>query len=326
VHFDGFVGTGQMSRNARFSLTWDRSDDRPRTVVGKFPTDDPTTRASSFASGVYFNEYSFYDQIAATVNVRTPRCWVARYDADGQDFVLIMEDMAESVQGDQFSGCSPDEIALAIEQACALHSPRWGDPTLAQEPALQPGDDGRGERLERYFGGSAEGCLARIGHRLDDDVVELIRAFVPHLRRWAEGTGTPHTVVHGDFRPDNFLFGRTDSAPPLAVVDWQTVSKGVGVADVAYLIAGAHPPEVRREVERDLLGEYRARLNAAGIDYSAEDSWRDYRWAALHGLIISVCAVVMAEHTERGDNMLTLMAARHGRHALDLDTLSMVRA
>ena len=52
VHFDGFVGTGQMSRNARFSLTWDRSDGRPGTVVGKFPTDDPTTRASSFASEV----------------------------------------------------------------------------------------------------------------------------------------------------------------------------------------------------------------------------------------------------------------------------------
>jgi len=34
---------------------------------------------------------------------------------------------------------------------------------------------------------------------------------------------------------------------------------------------------------------------------------------------------MMAEQTERGDAMLTQMIARHARHALDLDALSILR-
>jgi aminoglycoside phosphotransferase (APT) family kinase protein len=130
--------------------------------------------------------------------------------------------------------------------------------------------------------------------------------------------------VHGDFRPDNFLLGRVEGAPPLAVVDWQTVSLGVRVTDTAYLIGGAIPPVERRDVERDLLEEYRVQLNAAGVDYSREDCWRDYRWGTLHGVLISVLAAIMAEQTERGDSMLSLMASRHAQHAIELDALALI--
>ena len=52
LEFDGFIGTGQMSRNARYRLTWDDPDGRPATVVGKFPsTTTPTSaRARSTAA------------------------------------------------------------------------------------------------------------------------------------------------------------------------------------------------------------------------------------------------------------------------------------
>ena len=52
---------------------------------------------------------------------------------------------------------------------------------------------------------------------------------------------------------------------------------------------------------------------------------RDYRWGALHGVLIAVLATVMAEHTERGDDMLSLMAIRHAKHAIDLNVLDLVR-
>ena len=152
-----------MSRNARLSLIWDDPEGRPATIVGKFPTDDPSTRASSFDNGAYFSEFAFYNELAATVDVCTPACWVARFDAERPDFVLILEDMAGSVQGDQFAGCSTDQTALAIEQAAALHAPRWGDPTLADAAALKTDGGERGEALDRFFGECAEGCLARLG-------------------------------------------------------------------------------------------------------------------------------------------------------------------
>ena len=108
----------------------DQPEGRPASVVGKFPSEDDNTRVSAFESGTYLGECSFYADIAKTVDVCTPRCWVARMDEERQSFVLIMEDMASSVQGDQFAGSTVDEVALALEQAAGLHAPRWGDPTL----------------------------------------------------------------------------------------------------------------------------------------------------------------------------------------------------
>ncbi len=318
----GLIGTGQMSRNARFQLEWDQPD-RPATVVGKFPSADPRTKTASFENGAYLNEYTFYTEIADTVDIRTPTCWVARYDDRALDCVLIMEDLAGSVQGDQFSGSTVEEAELAIEQAVGLHAPRWGDPSLAK--VLQPPDRERAYRMEQYYRACVPPCIERLGDRFDEDVTALLEGFVEVLPTWVLGPGTPHTVVHGDFRPDNFLLGRTAEAPPLAVVDWQTVSAGLGACDIAYLIGGAFPPEQRPSTERELVSEYVKRLVGAGVDYTADDAWRDYRWGSLHGVLIAVLATVMAQQTHRGDNMLSLMAIRHAKQALDLEALDLVR-
>ena len=125
-----------MSRNGR-SLTWDHPEGRPATVVGKFPSDDADPRVS-FANGTYFGECSFYADLAPTVDIRTPLCWVVRHDEAQQSFVLIMEDLAGSVQGDQFGGCTDDGSRSPCPRRTALHGPRWGDSTLAIAARLQP--------------------------------------------------------------------------------------------------------------------------------------------------------------------------------------------
>lgn len=318
----GLIGTGQMSRNARFRLQWDRPG-RPATVVGKFPSADAKTRTASFENGAYLSEYVFYTEIAGTVEIRTPKCWVARYDAEALDCVLIMEDLVGSVQGDQFSGSTVDEAELAIEQAVGLHAPRWGDPSLARVLPLP--DRERAARMEEYYRACVPACIDRLGDRFDDDVVALLHGFADVIQPWVLGSGTAHTVVHGDFRPDNFLLGRTADAPPLAVVDWQTVNAGLGACDIAYLIGGAFPPEQRPFVEREMVTQYVERVVGAGVDYQPDDAWRDYRWGTFHGVLIAVLATVMAQQTERGDNMLALMATRHAKHAIDLDALDLVR-
>ena len=324
IEFAGYIGTGQMSRNGRFRLTWDQPEGRPASVVGKFPSDDDNTRVSAFESGTYLGEYSFYAHIAKTVDVCTPQCWVARMDEEQQSFVLIMEDLASSVQGDQFTGSTVDEVALALEQAAGLHAPRWGDPSLASLPALQPVDEARAEMVTNYYAATYQPCLDRLGSNFTPEVSALITDFKDIIGPWCAGSGSPHTLVHGDFRPDNFLLGQTPDAPPLAVVDWQTIHKGIGLSDVAYLIGGAMDQATRQANERDLVEHYRQLMVARGVELSAEQAWRDYRWGTLHGVVISVIAAVLADVTERGDQMLTLMATRHAQHAIDLDALTLV--
>jgi hypothetical protein len=322
------IGTGQTGRNARLRLTWDVPDGRPATVVGKFPSADEHARMQAFGNGVYLKEWVFYDQVVHTVGIRTPQCFVARFDPATPDFVLIMEDLSDSRQGDQLDGLTHEQVALALEQAVALHAPRFGDPALETlftngEPAPTPEEVAQG--AEVMYAATLPGFLERLGHRLDPDVAELATRFAPLVGRWTYGTGTPWTLVHYDFRADNLLFGQTAEAPPVAVVDWQTVNVGLGASDIAYVISGSFPdPADRAAVERDLVEQYRGRMAAAGVVQSVDDCWRDYRFGSLWGMIITVIATVLAEHTERGNDMLTAMAQRHGRQALDLDALALL--
>ena len=299
------------------------------SLVAKLPSADLHARAQAFANGVYLKECRFYDEVAATVGVRTPHAHGACYDPAAPDFVLLLEDMCDSRQGDQLDGLSADQVSLAIEQAVALHAPRFGDPAVESlfaggQPV--PTRDEAGFMLQLMYGAMLPGFLDRLGERLDPDIVTLATDFGAVVGRWALGTGTPLTIVHYDFRADNLLFGQTADAPPVVVVDWQTVNPGLGGSDVAYVISGSFPDAAdRAAVERDLVADYRARMAAAGVEQTADDCWRDYRFGSLWGMIITVIATMQAEHTERGNDMLTAMAQRHGRQALDLDALALLR-
>jgi len=329
VAFDGYIGTGQTGSNARLKLTWDEPQDHhPASLVGKFPSTDPNARAAAFGNGVYLKEWTFYDRVAKTVGVRAPRCLASDFDHEEEHFVLVLEDLADSVQGDQLDGLSDDQVALAIEQAVALHAPRFGDPaieTLFTDGQPAPTREDAAAGAELVYGMTLPGFLDRLGDRLDPDVARLATDFAPLVGRWTMGTGTPSTIVHYDFRADNFLFGQTPDAPPIVVVDWQTVNPGIGGSDVAYAVSGSYPDPARRAaVERDFVEEYRRRMAAAGVGQSADDCWRDYRFGSLWGMIITVIATMLAASTERGNDMLTAMAQRHGRQALDLDALSLL--
>ena len=48
-----------------------------------------------------------------------------------------------------------------------------------------------------------------------------------------------HGLVHGDYRLDNMLFGEPGADRPLTVVDWQTVTWGPAMTDVAYFLGCA---------------------------------------------------------------------------------------
>ncbi|MEN9643984.1 MAG: hypothetical protein RL238_653 [Actinomycetota bacterium] len=319
LELQSFIGTGQTGRNARFGLTWDQPDGRPVSVVGKFPSGDENARANAFVNGTYLTEVSFYRDLAPSLNIRIPECHLAAYDHDAPDFVMIMEDLAGSRQGDQMAGLTVEEAALAVEQAVGLHAPRWGDPTLADFAGHRPKGDDAAAALGMVYGMMVEPFLDRLGPGLDADIIDLVRNVAPAVQRWVTACTAPRTVVHLDYRPDNFMFGVTPDAPPLVVVDWQTVTDGYAMWDLAYMIGGSFEPAQRAAVERDLLDDYRSRMAAAGVDISADMLWHDYRIGSLWGVVMTVIATILAAQTERGDQMLTTMAQRHGRHAIDLD-------
>ena len=322
------VGTGQMARSFRFRLEWTGDPgNAPRSVVAKLPSDDPTSRATGAMHGAYRKEVRFYQEIARTVGIRTPRCWYAEIDDGGEHFALLLEDVVPAVQGDQLAGCSVEQAALALDELAKLHAPHWGDPALERLDFLADPPTERARVIHAIYEAVWPGFRQRYEGRLEPRLMALAERFGPRCGDWVLGTRSLSTVTHGDYRLDNMLFGITGgAAPPLAVVDWQTTSRGLGTADASYFLGAGLRVENRRRHERDLLRAYHERLGSLGVTgYSFEECWQDYRYTAFAGVVMAVIAPMLVEQTPRGDDMFMAMASRHAEHALDLDAEDLLR-
>jgi aminoglycoside phosphotransferase (APT) family kinase protein len=323
VQVEGSIGTGQMSRNVRCSVSWPHGAG-PSSVVVKVPSADPATRTVAFALQLYQTECEFYRSVAPEVDVSVPRVLANHLDVAAGDFALVLEDLQGSEPGDHLAEPDPDHLALALEQAAALHAPAWGDTGRPAFAFLHRDPEVLVASTQMTVDALLPAVFERLGDGLDPEVVTLLERFAPLAGRWRRCHGDPVTVVHGDLRPDNLLYGVDPSAPPIAVVDWQTASLGLGATDVAYLIGGSLEPDRRREVEDDLVATYRDHLRGRGVTYPEERCRTDMALGALHGVLVAITATTTAERTERGDALFTLMLDRHGRHALDLGSLDLV--
>jgi hypothetical protein len=320
------VGTGQMADSFRLSLRYDTDAARgPTSVVGKFTAADETSRSTGIAMRTSEVEVRFYQEVASTVGVRTPRCYHADVDPATAEFVLILEDMAPARVGDQLEGCDVDEAALALVELAALHGPRWADPGLEDLEWLHrrtpESDDVGASVLPVLF----DGFSARYGDVLEDQVLEVGRRLMPDLGPYLRHHPRPWTVQHADYRLDNLLFGTTEGGVALAVVDWQTVTLGPGVADVSYFLGAGPSVEDRRRHEERLVREYHRALAAGGVSgYSFDDCFDDYRRYAYAGYLMAVGASMMVERTARGDEMFLTMARRHAAQIIDLESHDLI--
>jgi len=318
------VGNGLVADSYRFRLSYDRPEPgAPDSVVGKFPATDPASRKSGTDHHLYVREVSFYRELAATVAIHTPRCYVAEIDPATDDFTLILADLAPARQGDQLAGCSIADAATALAEAAALHAPRWGDPLLsvidwlAIRPAqLIPMVDAALPKIIVAYEDRYRGVL-------EPDYIELIEKLPVAIPRMREDMSTPRTVQHGDFRLDNLLFDVNGGAHPLATLDWQTVGVGIGAVDVAYFLSAALDPAARRANEAALVRGYHAELLRRGVgNYDWDQCWEDYRRYTLHGMLMGVFSALSVERTARGDDLFLKMTRGACAQAADHDSFA----
>lgn len=325
------VGTGQMCDTFRLALTYEgatASPPPPGSIIAKLPSADPTSRATALALGSYENEVRFYQELAPRLKVRTPRVFHADIDVETASFVLLLEDMSPALPGDQLAGCSAAEARTAVLELVGLHAPLWDDPLLSGLPWLHRDRSAQQEFLLGMLPIWWEGFRERYADVLGSEVHEAGAQLFAKLPAYVLGDTEPWTVVHGDYRLDNLLFSSAgDGAQPAAVtvLDWQTVTHGPALQDVAYFIGAGLLLGDRRAHERDLVQLYHEGLVGAGVEgYGWDSCWRDYRRGTWSGLVMAIAASMLVERTERGDEMFMAMAHRHARHALDLDAATAI--
>ena len=313
------IGTGQMADSLRLTMVYGASSEGgPASVVAKLASTDDRSRATGRAMRAYEVEVGFYRDLAGTVDIRTPKCSLAEIDLDTHDFLLLLEDLAPAVQGDQIDGCDVDLTARVLDQAAALHAPRWNDPRLDQIEWLARSTPESAAVTASIVASLFPSFVDRYGDRLAPEVIAGMERGVERIGDWWRGLPGAQTVLHGDMRLDNLLLGPGDH--DIWTVDWQTVILGNGIADAAYFVGGNLLPEVRRANEEDLVRQYHRALTDRGVSgLSWDECWARYRHGTWHGVFLSLAASMLVEQTERGDLMFITNTDRHVRHALDHD-------
>ncbi|MBU1378378.1 MAG: ecdysteroid 22-kinase family protein [Alphaproteobacteria bacterium] len=319
------VGTGQIGESVRFKLAYERdADDAPRSIVGKFPSPDDTSRGTGIMLGNYLREVRFYQQLAPRALVKTPRCWFTDTDETGGEFVLMMEDLAPAEQGDQLKGVTLDQARLVVEQAARLHASFWGDEGLDDLPWVQGAKAAPASAVTpEMVSGLWQAFRVRYADRLKPHWVDVGEAITANWSRFGEMDEGPRTLAHHDFRPDNMMFGTPAGGHPVTVLDWQSFTYAPGATDVAYFLAGALSPDVRRANEPAMLALYLAELTRLGVTgYSTDDLRRDYGRGGFQLFLTAFFAAMVVIQTERGDRMFLQMLGSAADHILDHGALA----
>lgn len=315
------VGTGQTGATYRVVATYAQgSHQLPASYVVKLPSQDPEVRQRVALS--YRCEHAFYTEVAPTVAVPVPHCYHVDIANDGADFVMVMDDLAPAVQGDQITGCSAAEATLAVEALAGLHGPRWCDPAwLDFSGTTMPradADIARGMGDVARF--AADTTLERLGGRMSEADRRTIDEAVSSVPSWLLLEPERYALVHGDYRLDNLLFDPERTR--VTVVDWQTLTVGLPARDLAYFIGTSFVEAHRAAAERDLVTVYHRALCGHGVvDYSVEECWDDYRIGMLQIPLLTMLGFAFSSATERGDEMVLAMLARGCAAIRELDTL-----
>jgi aminoglycoside phosphotransferase (APT) family kinase protein len=317
----GEIGTGQTGSCFRVAAEFAGPTGLPVAFVAKLPAGDPAVR-ERVALG-YRAEVAFYESVAATVQVPLPRCYVSAISADGQRFVLLLEDLSPATQGDQLAGCSPEQARAAVVALAGLHGPRWCDPawrdfTATAMPMASPEiAKGLGEVARM----AADMFLERLGSRLGAADRQLLDGYPQRVAPWLLARPDRFSLLHGDYRLDNLMLG--DGS--VTVIDWQTLSVGLPARDLAYFISTSLTPEVRADQERALVAAYHAALTGWGVaGYSLDECFADYCLGLLQTPLITTLGAAFSATTERGDEVALVMLERAFTAMRTLNTFEII--
>jgi hypothetical protein len=313
------VGTGQIGDSVRFSLTYERGgESAPASLVGKFPAAGDESRATGVMLGNYIREVRFYQQLAPTALISLPRVYFTDVDEATSEFVLMMEDLAPAEQGDQLKGLTLEQARLVVTECAKLHASHWEDPLLDTLPFVSgskaaPAGAANPGMVEMLW----NGFKGRYGERMQPNWIAAGDKLAPRFAELGAPTG-PRCLTHNDFRPDNMMFATPAGGRPFTMLDWQSYAYGTGPTDLAYFLAGAIPPDVRRANEAELLQLYLDTLTAHGVtSYDMAQLRAAYAKGAYLLFSTAFFAAMIVTQTERGDRMFLQMIESATAHLED---------
>ena len=285
---------GQLAR-LHFSFSQSQST-LPSTLVVKLHAPDEPLRAKTRPFTPDKREILFYQHLADEIPLRIPHCYYSAMNVADGKYVRILEDLAPAKVGDQIRGSTAEETVPALRAIAGFHAHCWQSEKLEGFDWLvsSPTDSDSIARwvLDQYQKAFPI-FVSKVGTLLTDAAKTFGEQLPEKLTGNSQFGKPPRTLVHGDFRLENVFFGASLGESGFAVIDWQDISHGEGVWDVAWFIGGCLQVTSNRQVEEwQLLKIYHETLEANGVSgYTFDACWKDYRRAILRYFVQAVLMV-----------------------------------
>ncbi len=262
------VDIGTTTR-VRLAVEHDGPHSLPRRWFVKLPSLSWRARLITALPRLLHNEVRFYREAAQAVPAAVPD-FLAAESESGRGATLVLRDVTESgaIAGNPGDTLTPAQAALVVEQLARLHAHFWDKADLVQTYHWLAGPV---RRLEDRLGTALAVPLMKRGLRRAGQIVPCaIHALAVHYARHRARimrflSNAPQTIVHHDCHPGNLFWNQSQPG----FLDWQLVRFGEGIGDVAYFLATALSPEIRRAHEGRLVAAYAQGLRnhgVAGID------------------------------------------------------------
>lgn len=321
------IGEDVAMMSSLFRLTPTYANDlggaAPASFIVKYPAKNSAHRDIASAYNFYEREVRFFAELAPLTTARCPATFLAQMDGD--DFIIVMEDLGDYDVGNQTAGATLAQTELALDELAKLHATFW-EKTAGIDWI---------PRVSNSFHATNMQTLAPLGwdnmasnfaalfpdgfHDKRDDFLSSIPALQAYTDR------PPITLAHGDFRMTNLLFGAKPEHQPLAIIDWQGLI-GRGMQDVTLLMGQSTQTNIRREHERALVQRYVDKLASQGVvGYAFDEAWDDYRHTHLHNwAYTSVVAGTLDVSNEKTVAWMSKMIARQVATTEDLGLLDLL--
>jgi hypothetical protein len=74
----------------------------------------------------------FSQEVAVVGGLQTLRAYYSAFDHETGASVLLLEDLVRARVGDNFAGCSPEDVACVLRHLATFHATWWEHPRLVQ--------------------------------------------------------------------------------------------------------------------------------------------------------------------------------------------------
>ncbi|MBW1885772.1 MAG: aminoglycoside phosphotransferase family protein [Deltaproteobacteria bacterium] len=306
---------------ARLRVEWKGNSRAPSAIFAKLAPTDPIQKEMVISTGMGKREAHFFDGLAEEIPVRVPAPLWSGWNATGDAYIMLIEDLAEA--GCSFPSSRGDtdrHPERMIDALASLHGHYWESPRFgAGEDLAWITRPMRGEMGPLLIGSALE----QFGPKMPAPFRDLADLYIHHTDAMNELLDTgPKTLIHGDSHMGNtFVDGDR-----VGLHDWACTAHAPGIRDFSYYVCNSIPTRRRQRDERVLLRRYLEGLAESGGPRLDEAATHD-----LHRRY-AVCSWIAATATAAAGSRMQsievgMRAMKRATTAIcDLETSALLRA